>query len=107
MRRGWLALIATPFVIVGLICWGMWIFTEVTDVGELATLLLAIGLLGWFGVGLASVEEGPIKFPDLRPGRGLGRAGRKELREHRRRIALERAIEEAERRAGRGQGGWS
>lgn len=107
MRRGWLALISAPFVLAGLTCWGVWIFTEVTDIGELAALLLMIGCVGFFAVGICSIEEGPIRFPNLRPGHGLGRAGRRELREHRRRIALERAIEEAERRAGRSDGGWS
>lgn len=65
MKRGIAALATIPFILAGFGCWVAFIFTEVTDVGELGVLLLSVSLLAWIVLGLSCIEEGPIRLPRM------------------------------------------
>lgn len=97
---GWIIVGSLPLVVTGLSSWVAYIFTEVTDLGELATMTLIIaGLVNFFGFLLFGMEGGPV-FPAFRRGPRLTRAQRRQLKTERRRIALKQAIAQAEREAG-------
>lgn len=99
MKRGYMAIIATPLCVIAFVLFTAAILTSSALLGNLGALFGGTGILLWIGIGLSSIEEGPIDWPSRGHRVRLSRADRARVKARQREVALDLAIEQAERDA--------